>query len=166
ELAVFIGPFVPNRHPMLIQVTDIGIPTQKPKQFVNDGFDMQFFRREQRESRPGGTQIETGLRAKDGQCSGACAVIAWPTVLENESEQIMILSHAEILSPHKVSPKQKNWKNSLPDLTFELHANYSKDFVGRFCETPIGVERSLTQTPHSSIVDKERLRGKPLDLMY
>src|SRR5881398_758768 len=64
---------------------------------------MKPFRREQRESRPGGTQIETGLRAEDRSCSRACAVRSWLTFLEYEPEQIVVLSHAKILSCRALS---------------------------------------------------------------
>ena len=53
---------------------------------------------EQRESRPGGTQIETGLRAEDRSCACASAIGAGLAFLKHEPEQIVILSHAEILS--------------------------------------------------------------------
>ena len=59
---------------------------------------MQLFGGQQRESRPGGTQIETGLRAEDRSCPRTCAIRPWLAFLEHESEQIVILSHAEILS--------------------------------------------------------------------
>src|SRR5207244_10888073 len=59
---------------------------------------MKPFRREQRDSRPGGTQIETGLRAEDRSCSRACAVRSWLTFLEYEPEQSVVQSHAKSLS--------------------------------------------------------------------
>src|SRR5947209_15851803 len=64
---------------------------------------MKPFRREQRESRPGGTQIETGLRTEDRSCSRACAVRSWLTFLDYEPEQIVVLSHAKILSCRALS---------------------------------------------------------------
>ena len=35
-------PFIPNGNPILIQVPDVAIAFQKPQQFVDDGFKMQF----------------------------------------------------------------------------------------------------------------------------
>src|SRR2546429_1815018 len=64
---------------------------------------MKPFRREQRESRPGGTQPKGGLRAEDRSCSRACAVRSWLTFLEYEPEQIVVLSHAKILSGRAIS---------------------------------------------------------------
>jgi len=48
---------------------------------------------EQRESRPGGTQIETGLRAEDRSCACASAIGARLAFLKHEPEQIVILAH-------------------------------------------------------------------------
>ncbi len=55
---------------------------------------MKFLRGEQRESRPGRTQIETGLRAEDRSCSRASAIGAPLTFLKHQPEKIMILAHA------------------------------------------------------------------------
>ena len=59
---------------------------------------MKLLRSEQRESRPGGTQIETGLRAEDRSCARARAVVARLTMLEHEPEKIVILTHAETVN--------------------------------------------------------------------
>jgi hypothetical protein len=50
KISFGIRPFVPDRDAMLVQEFDIGIAAQEPEQFVNDRFEMQLFRGEQRET--------------------------------------------------------------------------------------------------------------------
>src|SRR5437764_10031800 len=65
EVAGFISPLVPDPHTMLVEITNIRVAAQKPKQFINDRLGMQLFCCEQRESWPVWTQIKSGLRTKD-----------------------------------------------------------------------------------------------------
>jgi hypothetical protein len=94
KLAIFVSPFIPDRDAVLVQVASVGVTAQKPKQLVDDRFDVQLFRCEQREARPVGAQIKSCLCAKHRQRSCACAIGAVTTVLKHEPEKIVILSHA------------------------------------------------------------------------
>src|ERR1022692_1754182 len=98
EISVLVCPFVPNRHAMFVEIANVGIAAQKPEQLVDDRFEMKFLRREQRESRPGGTQIETRLRAEDRQCACAGAIAARLAVFENKAKEVVILPHARPLA--------------------------------------------------------------------
>ena len=40
QLAVFVGPFVPNAHAVVLQILHVRTALQEPKQFVDDGFQM------------------------------------------------------------------------------------------------------------------------------
>lgn len=62
QIPICIGPFIPNGNPILIQVPDVAIAFQKPQQFVDDGFKMQFFGGEQGKSF---VKIETHLIPKN-----------------------------------------------------------------------------------------------------
>ena len=42
QLAVLVGPFVPDRNTVLLQIPDIGVATEKPQQLVYDRGEMQF----------------------------------------------------------------------------------------------------------------------------
>ncbi len=42
EVAVFIGPLVPNGHLVFVEVLDVGIALQEPEQLVNDGTQVKF----------------------------------------------------------------------------------------------------------------------------
>ena len=41
EVAVRVGPFVPNRHLMVVQVGNVGVALQEPQQFIDDGTEVQ-----------------------------------------------------------------------------------------------------------------------------
>ena len=41
QIAVFVGPLVPNGNTIIVQEFDIGVAAQEPKQFVYDGFEVQ-----------------------------------------------------------------------------------------------------------------------------
>src|SRR6266446_10352852 len=56
---------------------------------------MEFLCREQRESRPGGTQIEPRLRAEDRQRASAGPIRFRLATVENESKKIVIVPHAK-----------------------------------------------------------------------
>ena len=59
---MFVSPFVPNCDTVFVQITNVRVTAQKPEQFVNDRFDVEFFRRQQRECL---SQIEPRLGAED-----------------------------------------------------------------------------------------------------
>ena len=52
EIAIRVGPVVPDPDPVFLQVADIGVAGKKPQKFMDDRLHMQFFRRQERE--PGG----------------------------------------------------------------------------------------------------------------
>jgi hypothetical protein len=64
KFAIFVSPFIPDRDAVLVQVANVGVTAQKPKQLIDDRFDVQFFRCQQREPRPVGAQIESRLCTK------------------------------------------------------------------------------------------------------
>src|SRR5262249_7603521 len=101
EISFFIGPFVPDRDAVLIEVLDVGVATQKPKQLVNDRFDVQFLRCQERKSRPPRAQIESRLRTEDRQRAGAGAIRARLTFFQNKFKKVVILPHALILRARK-----------------------------------------------------------------
>ena len=40
QVAVCVGPFVPDAHAVVLQVLHVGVAPQKPEQFVDDGFQV------------------------------------------------------------------------------------------------------------------------------
>ena len=90
QIAFFVRPFVPDRHPVVLEVTDIGFPFQEPQELVNDGFEVHLLGGEQRKSR---SKIEAHLRAENGKRSGAGAVVLARAVLQHVVHQIEVLMH-------------------------------------------------------------------------
>ena len=50
QIAIWLGPFVPNRHAALGQPVVVGRAGQKPQELGDDGFDEDLFRRHQRKA--------------------------------------------------------------------------------------------------------------------
>ena len=73
EVAVLIGPFVPNPHAVVLEVLDVGIALQKPQQLMDDGAQVQFFGGQHRKAF---LQIKAHLVAKTPDGTSSCAVFA------------------------------------------------------------------------------------------
>jgi hypothetical protein len=43
EIAILVGPFVPDRNAVVFQIFDVGVAFEKPEQFVDDRFQRQYF---------------------------------------------------------------------------------------------------------------------------
>src|SRR5207245_11092736 len=90
-----LRPLIPHRDAVFVEILDVGVAAQKPEQFINDRFDVQLFRCQQREPRTTWPQIEARLRTKDRQRAGAGAISARLTFFQNKPEKIVILPHAK-----------------------------------------------------------------------
>src|SRR5438270_4341124 len=62
EISLLVRPFIPNRHPMLVQPADVSVAAQEPKQLVNNRFQMELFRRQKGKAL---AQIKSGLSAEN-----------------------------------------------------------------------------------------------------
>ena len=85
QVAIFIGPFVPNRNLVIVQVLDIRIALQEPQQLVNDAAQVEFLGREAREALG---KVKASLAAKHRTSAGASAVRTVHTVIDNIFEKI------------------------------------------------------------------------------
>ena len=94
EIAIGVGPFVPDRNAIVFQILDVGVAFEKPQQFVNDRFQRQLLGGQHRKA---GGQIEAHLMAEDRQGAGAGAVMLFRAVSENPFEQVVILIHGVTL---------------------------------------------------------------------
>jgi hypothetical protein len=92
---------------VLVEIANVRVAAEKPKQFVNDRFDVEFFRRQERKACAVGTQIKPRLRAEDRQCAGAGAIGARLTFLEHELEKVVILLHAKDYRGDDIRAKKK-----------------------------------------------------------
>ena len=90
EVAVLVGPLVPDAHAVVFQVLNIGVALQKPQQLMNDGFEMHFLGGQQRKA---GVQIKAQLRAEHAYRAGAGAVAFLRAVVEHVLQKINVLAH-------------------------------------------------------------------------
>ena len=95
KIPMLIGPFIPNRHAMLVQIAGIGVPAQKPKQFVDNRPHMHLLRRDKWKTLP---QIEPRLRTKQAKGTRPRAVRPGTSLLENQIEQPMVFQHNAVSS--------------------------------------------------------------------
>jgi len=94
EIAVFVGPLVPDTHTVLVQIFDVRVAAQEPEQFVDDRFEVEFFGREQRKTVG---ERKARLRAKDRAGTRAGPVGFEFSFLQHEPEQFVILKHSQRL---------------------------------------------------------------------
>src|ERR1700682_1033679 len=90
KLAVGVGPFVPDRHPVLAQIFDVGVAGEKPQQFVHDRLQMQLLGRSERKALG---EVEAQLVAEHRKRAGAGTVVFFDAVLEDAFEEIEIRAH-------------------------------------------------------------------------
>ena len=85
EVAVLIGPLVPDGHLIIVEVLDVGVAAQEPEQFVNDAAQVQFLGGEQREAVG---HVEPHLVAEDALRASARAVGLHGTLVEDALQQV------------------------------------------------------------------------------
>src|ERR1700720_1328785 len=90
ELAVAVGPFIPDRDVVLAKPPHVRFAAQEPQQLVDDGSQMQFLGRQQRKS---GAQIASDLISEDAQRAGAGAIRFRFAVVEDVSDEREVLLH-------------------------------------------------------------------------
>ena len=90
EIALGIGPFVPDGDAVFLEPADVGVAAQEPEEFVDDRFEVDFLGGEQREAV---AERKAGLRAEDGARAGAGAVGFGTTLLKDEAQEVVVLLH-------------------------------------------------------------------------
>ncbi|CAB1370726.1 protein of unknown function [Denitratisoma oestradiolicum] len=93
QVAVGVGPFVPDGDPVVFQVADVGVSLEEPEQLVDDGAGMQLLGGQQRKSC---RQVETHLPAEHRASAGAGAVGFFVAVLEHVLHQVEVLAHGVV----------------------------------------------------------------------
>jgi len=82
EVTVFVSPFVPDAHIVILQVFDISVTFQEPEQLMDDGAQVQLLGSEQWKI---WLQREAGLRAEDRVSASAGAVVAISACFNNSA---------------------------------------------------------------------------------
>ena len=90
EVAVLVGPFIPDVDAVFLEIGDIGVAFQEPQQFVDDGLQMQLLGRQDRKAIG---QIEPHLMAEDRARAGARPVAAVRSGLHHMTQEVEILFH-------------------------------------------------------------------------
>src|SRR5690606_31025768 len=82
EIAVLVGPFVPDRDAVAAQILDVRVACEKPQELVNDRAQMQLLRREQRETF---REIEPHLMTEHAERACAGAIVLARAALADRS---------------------------------------------------------------------------------
>lgn len=85
EVAIFVGPVVPDFDVIVFKVFYIGIAADEPEEFVDDRFEVDFFGGEEGE---GLGEVVAGLGAEDADGADAGSVCALFSVLEDVGEEV------------------------------------------------------------------------------
>src|SRR5882672_10905594 len=88
ELAVLVGPLVPDRHAALLQPAHVGVAAQEPEQLVEDRLEVQLLGGEQREAF---AEREAQLPAEERERAGAGAIALARAALQHFAEQVEVL---------------------------------------------------------------------------
>jgi hypothetical protein len=92
EVAIVVGPFVPDADLAVLQPANVGVAAQEPKQLHDDRPQVQLLRRQKREAL---RQVETHLRTEVGKRAGTGAVLLLYSFVENPLHEVEILAHEE-----------------------------------------------------------------------
>jgi len=93
EVAVLVGPFIPDTDAVFLEIGDIGITLQEPEQFVDDRLQVQPFRGDDRKAVG---EVESHLMPEDRTRARARAIAAVAASLQNVTEEVVILVHGSI----------------------------------------------------------------------
>ena len=94
ELAMFIGPFVPDAHAVAREVRGVGVPAQEPQQLVHHRGQVDLLGGDQRKTR---RQIEAHLVAKQGARARASAIGLDDAVFAHAPQQLEVGLHAGLV---------------------------------------------------------------------
>ena len=90
EVAVFVGPFVPDAYAVFLQGTDVGVAAQEPQQLMDDRPEVQLLGGQYGET---GRQVKTHLPAKHRAGASAGAVGFFAAVFINMAHQVEVDLH-------------------------------------------------------------------------
>lgn len=96
EVAVGIGPLVPDADLVVFQVRDVGIALQEPQQLMDDRAQVQLLGGDQRKP---GIEVEAHLPAEHAARAGAGAIGLLGAVLEHVLQQLQVRLHLAASTP-------------------------------------------------------------------
>ena len=90
QVAVGVGPLVPYRHAVGLEVRGIGVPGQEPQELMDDRPGVNLFRGQQRKA---GTQVEAHLVSEYRERAGSRAVVLAVAVVAHVAHEIEVGLH-------------------------------------------------------------------------
>src|SRR6185503_7169588 len=113
ELALVVGPFVPDGDAVLLQPAHVGVAAQEPEQLVGDRLEVQLLGGEQREAF---AQVEAQLPAEERQRAGAGAVGLARAALQHLAQQLQVAALAghrsAVYCPNAAQSSAAFWNRS------------------------------------------------------
>src|SRR5215813_8827275 len=90
EVATLVGPLIPDRDAMIVEIFDIGIAGEEPEQLVDDRLGVQLLGGDEREAV---SEVEPHLVAEYGERAGTGPVALLDAVRKNAFHQVVVLAH-------------------------------------------------------------------------
>jgi hypothetical protein len=90
EVAVLVGPLVPDRDAAILQPAHVGVAAQEPHELADDRAQVQPLGRDDREALG---QVEAHLVAEDAAGAGARAVALVDPVGHHVVDEVEVLAH-------------------------------------------------------------------------
>src|SRR5215207_10417663 len=90
QIAIGIGPFIPDADAMFLKKGGVGIAADEPQKLIDDGTDVEALGGDDRKT---GSKIESHLMAENRSGSGAGAVGLGRALIQRLLHEIEILSH-------------------------------------------------------------------------
>lgn len=107
EAAVFCCPFVPNTDAAFGEPVVVGVALDEPEQFLDDGFDVDFFGGDEREAL---REVEAHLVAKNRACACACAVGFVGAVVHDVAHEVEVVLHVWVWVIERVSCRASGFR--------------------------------------------------------
>ena len=102
EIAMFVGPFVPDADLAFLQPADVGVAAKEPQKFDDDRSEVEFLGGQQRKSFG---QVKPHLRPEQAERAGAGPVHLFDALVENLLHQVEIRSHRPTLAAVTVAAR-------------------------------------------------------------
>ena len=110
EIAAGVGPFVPDRHPVRLEIGDVGVAPEEPDELLHDRLQMQALGGDEREALP---EIEADLAAEQRAHARSGAVALDRAVFQRVAHEVEVGAHRAILVKPSDRPYLSN--SAAPD---------------------------------------------------
>ena len=102
ELAVLVGPLVPDRDAALLEPADVRVAAHEPQELAHDRMEVHLLRRHEREP---AAQVEPHLVAEHAQRAGARPVVLAGSLVEYPLKEIEVRAHTAKVTADSARPR-------------------------------------------------------------